>query len=112
MCAFECTCISLYACEYLCLRMCWCVFVCVCVCMCVGVAVCVSTHYEIKSCCKRNSGKILNVPANISPIRVRSAAGELAGRVARISGWDTICNRKCNFLIILHLNFEKLQNFK
>jgi starvation-inducible outer membrane lipoprotein len=68
---------------------------------------CVSTHYKIKSCCKRNYGKIIsNVSAYISPIRLRTVAGTLAGERVRVSGWGRTSDSKYNFLIILYFNFK------
>jgi hypothetical protein len=64
-------------------------------------------HYKIKSCWKRNYGKIIsNVSAFISPIRLRNVPGDLAGRTARVSGWGRTSDSKYSFIIILHFNLK------
>jgi hypothetical protein len=84
---------------------------CVCVCVCgrggergggerERDCLCVSMHYKIKSHFKRNYGKILNISAYISPIRLRNVAGELAGTRLRVSGWGRTSDSEYNRLII------------
>jgi hypothetical protein len=71
-----------------------------CVCVCVCDYLCVSMHNKIKSHFKRNYGKILNISAYISPIRLRNVAGDLAGTRLRVSGWGKTSDSKYNCLII------------
>ena len=87
-------------------------FVCVCVCLCartylsVCVCVCVGMHWN-SNFCKRIFGKtISNVSAYISPIRLRNIPGDLAGVIARVSGWGITSDSKYKFLIILYFNFK------
>jgi hypothetical protein len=66
-------------------------------------------HYKIKSCWKRNYGKIISkVSAYISPIRLRNIAGDLGGERVRVSGWGKTSDSRSNFLSILYFN---LKNF-
>jgi hypothetical protein len=44
---------------------------------------------------------IWNIPAYISPIRLRDIAGDLAGRVLRVSGWGRIYDCKYKYFIII-----------
>jgi len=56
---------------------------------------------------KRNYGKIIsNVSDFIRPIRLRNIEGDLAGEVARVSGWGRTSDSKYNFLITLHFNLK------
>jgi hypothetical protein len=47
-----------------------------------------------------------NVSVYINPIRLRNIAGDLAGTIARVSGWGTTSEGKYNFLIISHFNLK------
>ena len=55
---------------------------------------------------KRSYKTISNVSAYISPIRLRSIPGDLAGAGVRVSGWGKTSDSKYNFLIVLHINFK------
>jgi hypothetical protein len=105
MCVCACVCVSVCVC--LCLCECVCVCLCLCECVCASICLGVSLHYKIKRSCIRNSGKIiLNVPAYISPIRLRDIAGTLAGARVCVSGWGNTSNSKYNCLIILYFNLR------
>jgi len=47
-----------------------------------------------------------NVLDYISPIRLRSIPGDLAGETVRVSGWGITSDSKYNFLIISHFKFK------
>ena len=69
--------------------------VCVCLCLCVTICLFVGMQYRIKSYCKRNYRKIiLNISAYISPIRLQSVSGDLAGESVRVSGWGKTSDSK------------------
>jgi hypothetical protein len=95
---------------YMCVCVCVCVYVyvylCVCVCVC-DYLLCVGMHYKIKLYCTWNHGNIMsNVSDYISPIRLRSIAGDLAGLLVRVSGWGKTSDSKYNFLIISYFKFK------
>jgi len=73
----------------------------------VTICLCAGMHYKIKSCWRRNYSEIIsNVSAFISPIRLRSIAGDLAGALAGVSGWSKSSDSKYNFLIISQFYFK------
>jgi len=47
-----------------------------------------------------------NVLDYISPIRLRSIPGDLAGETVRVSGWGITSDSKYNFLIISHFDLK------
>jgi hypothetical protein len=56
---------------------------------------------------KKDYGNIVsNVSAYISPIRLRSIEGDLAGESVLASGWGTTTDSKYNFLVILYFKFK------
>ena len=85
---------------------CVCLWVCVCVCVCIYIYIYIYI-YKFKSCWKRNYAKIVsNVSDFISPIRLRNVPDDLAGVVARVSGWGRTSDSKYNFLIILYFKLK------
>ena len=108
LCEFLSVCVCVCVCVFVFLSASVCVLcVCVCVCMLLCVSLCVGMHYKIKSFWKRSYGKSFsNVSDFNSPIRLRPISGNLAGVVARVSGWGRTSDSKYNFLIILYFNLK------
>jgi len=98
-------CVFVRVCVRLSVDVCVRVYLSVCVCVCVSL--CVSVCITKSKSLKRNYGKIIsNVSDFIRPIRLRNIEGDLAGEVARVSGWGRTSDSKYNFLITLHFNLK------